>query len=98
RPPLTVTNTDGLIEALPNTEALVTIVCTEPLSAAEFWVGYDRIPMSPAGKPTEWDAKVLVTSPASCAVEMTSTAGVHGRGPSPMQMRLLPDREPAVTI
>jgi hypothetical protein len=98
RAPLTITNTDGLIEGLASTEALVTIVSTEPLSSADLWVGYERIPMSPTAKPTEWETRVVITSPASCAVEMTSTANVRGRGPSPMQMRLLPDREPLVVI
>jgi hypothetical protein len=98
RPTVTVTNTDGSIEAVAGTEAEVTAVSTEPLSAAEFWVGYERIPMMPTTRPTEWQAKVTVQGSAGCALVLTSTAEVRGHGPSPMLMRALPDREPSVVI
>jgi hypothetical protein len=96
--PVSVTNTDGLIESLVGSDAELTVVASEPLASAEFWVGGQALPLAPTTRPTEWQVKLSVQQNATCALEMTSEAGVTGHGPTPMLLRALADREPAVVI
>lgn len=100
-PPMTVTNTDGLIEALSGCVAMVTITTTEPLSSAMLTVDgqqWERLQMVSLGKPTEWRTQLSVVGNANCSLEMVSAAGVPGRGPAPMLLRALPDKPPVVVI
>jgi hypothetical protein len=100
-PPMTVGNTDGLIEALSGCIAMVTMTTTEPLSSATLTVDgqqWERLYMVSTGKPTEWRTQLIVVGNANCSLEMISAAGVPGRGPAPMLLRALPDKPPAVVI
>lgn len=99
-PPVTVTNTDGTVEGLVYSTATVTVVATEPLSSAT-WVlngGADRLPMNRLDRPEQWQVSFQITKAGSSALEMTSAAGVPGRGPSPMPVRPLVDKGPESAV
>ncbi len=96
--PVSVNNSDGLIEALQGCIATVTVTSNEPLASAFLTVDDFRREMIRVGKSTEWQIEVPLWDSANCSLEMISRAGVVGRGPSPMFLRALPDREPVVLI
>ena len=98
RSPVTVSNLDGLIEALMYSQVTMTLIATEPLASAVLTVDGWRVEMKPAGKPNEWQAQFPVYDNGFCSLEMTSIAGVVGTGPSPMVIRALPDRDPVMVI
>jgi hypothetical protein len=98
RGPLSVRNTDGLIEAPHGTEAAVTIVATEPLAAAVLKIGEKRIDAAPGGEPNVRTARLTVDNDRPWELEMTSDRGVAGGGPQSMQIRAVPDRPPLVRL
>ena len=93
-----VVNTDGLIEVLEGSLANITLVSTEPLASATLLFDGRKIEMQATTNPNEWTALTRVWSDGLSSLEMVSTAGVTGRGPSPMLIRALPDREPSLVI
>ena len=96
--PVWVTNSDGLIESLTGCEATIWVTSTEPLSSATLIVDDRRFEMNCPEKLTQWQVQIPIAANATCILEMKSIAGVAGRGPTPMLLKALPDREPAVVI
>ena len=96
--PAWVTNSDGLIESLIGCEATIWVTSTEPLSSATLIVDDRRYEMNCPEKLTQWQAQIPIAANATCSLEMKSTAGVVGRGPTPMLLKALPDREPSIFI
>ncbi len=100
RPPLTVTNTDGLIEAPAGTEALVTIAATEPLQSAQLRVGGQRVLMSRvAGEGDQVrQARVRVEKDLPYELDLISAREVAGGGPPTARVRAVPDAAPLVRL
>lgn len=100
RPPLTVTNTDGLIEAPAGTEALLTVTSTEPLQSALLRLPGQKVLMQPA--PGEDDrvcqAVVRVQRDGRYELDLISTRKVAGGGPSTMRLRAVPDSPPLARL
>lgn len=98
RPPLTVKNTDGLIEAPAGTTATVAVTATEPLQAALLTVGGEKVLMSRTDRDNVRTATFRITRSGPCELDMISTREVAGRGPAGMVVRALPDRPPLVRM
>ena len=98
RPPLTVSNADGLIEAPAGTEAAITLVASQPLASAMLVVGGQTIETAPADHPRERRATVTVGKDQSYSLSLVSIDGVGGSGPGTMMIRAIPDRPPLVQV
>ncbi|HEY7116347.1 MAG TPA: hypothetical protein VH475_07170 [Tepidisphaeraceae bacterium] len=102
RAPLSLHNTDGLIEAPQGTQALVAVVATEPLASA--WIrigggnGAQRVELAPTAEPNVRQGSIVVSKDQPCALEMTTDRGVVGRGPQSMKIRAVQDRPPLVRM
>ncbi|MDB5171267.1 MAG: putative rane protein, partial [Phycisphaerales bacterium] len=98
RQPLSVVNTDGLIEAPTGSEALLTIVSTEPLQSALLTVGGDKVLMERTSLENVRQARLQIRRDAAYELDLISTREVHGNGPAKMQIRATPDRPPLVRL
>ena len=98
RSSLNVRNTDGLIEAPQQTEAVVSVVATEPLASAVMIVDGKRSEMAATADHRVRQAHLVVTKDGPWELEMTSERGVVGRGPRGMQIRAVADRPPLVRL
>jgi hypothetical protein len=98
RPPLTVSNTDGLVEAPAGTEADVTFVGNVPLESATLRVGDQTIETTTTGDPRERRARLVVERDAPYALSLLSADRVAGAGPAAMAIRAIPDRPPLVRV
>ncbi len=98
RAPLTVTNTDGVVEAPVDTVAHLSILASEALQSAELEVAGQTIPMTPAIEPGVYQAKVPVTKDGPYHLRMISERGVPGNGPASMAIRAIPDRPPLARL
>jgi len=98
RPPLTVTNTDGLIEAPAGTQATVTITATEPLQSALLTVGGEKVLMSRTDRDNVRTATIKVAKPGPYSLDMISNREVPGGGPTGMFVRALSDQAPLVRV
>lgn len=98
RPPHTVTNTDGVIEAPQGSEALVTVTATEPLQSALLRVGPDKFLMTRAGEDDRIrQTRLQIRTDSRYELDLISTRDVAGagpQGPTAMQIRALADRPP----
>ncbi|HEV2292434.1 MAG TPA: discoidin domain-containing protein [Tepidisphaeraceae bacterium] len=98
RSPLTISNTDGLIEAPTGTKAQVTFVASEPLASAVLTIGDQRLETTPGDSPRERRATLSVTKDQPYALELVSTDNITGSGPGTMMIRGIPDRPPLVQV
>ncbi|MGB7160597.1 MAG: discoidin domain-containing protein, partial [Tepidisphaeraceae bacterium] len=98
RAPLTIANTDGLIEAPVGTQADVTVVASVPLSSAAIEVGGQKIDLSPGDNPSERRGTLAVSKDERWALAMTSADHVPGAGPPSLAIRAIPDRPPMVQV
>jgi hypothetical protein len=98
RPPFSVTNTDGLLEAPAGTEAMLTIVATEPLQSALLTFGGEKVLMERTGLENVRQVKLPIRKDASYELDLISTREVHGSGPAKMQIRATPDHPPLARL
>lgn len=98
RPPLVVTNTDGLVEAPVKSQALVAVTSTEPLSSATLSVGGVQVPMSKTVDPFVRQAMITVSRDEPYSVLLVSDRHVSGDGPATAMIHALPDRPPMVRV
>jgi hypothetical protein len=100
RPPATVANTDGLIEAPAGTETTVTITATEPLQSALLRMGSERILMTRGPRDGEnvRHATFKLTRTGPYDLDLISTREIAGGGPPGMVARALADRKPLVRL
>jgi hypothetical protein len=99
KPPMSVSNTDGVIEAPVGTEALVTVTATEPLQLALFTApGGDKALFSRAGADNVRQGRVSVQRDGRYQLDLVSTREVTGGGPATMEIRAQPDRPPVVRL
>jgi hypothetical protein len=95
KPPLSVTNTDGLIEAPVGSTATIEAVCTEPLTAATLVVGDRPIAMSATSQPNIRQCEITVERDAKLQLQLIG-ARISGSGPATMAIHALPDLPPVV--
>jgi hypothetical protein len=93
-----ITNTDGLIEALVGCQANITVKSTEPLLSATLMIDGQRIELARGSSESEWQGQFTIWANTTFSLDMVSTSGVLGHGPTPMLVRALPDREPVTQI
>ena len=100
RPPFSVTNTDGLIEAPAGTEATLAVTATEPLQSALLRIGDTKILMTrgPADPPHVRRATFKVDRTGPYELDLISTREVAGGGPPGLFVRALADRRPIVRL
>ncbi|HZK82131.1 MAG TPA: hypothetical protein VFC46_13710, partial [Humisphaera sp.] len=98
KPPLTVTNADGTIEAPAGAEALLTVVATEPLEAALLTIGDQKILMDSADGVNVRQATLQIQRDASYVLDLISTREVRGGGPGKMSIHATVDRPPFVHL
>jgi hypothetical protein len=98
RAPLSVRNTDGLIEAPQKSEAVVSVVGTEPLASATLGVDGKPVEMAATNEPNVRQARITILKDQACALELTSDRGVEWRGPQAMHIRAVADRPPLARI
>jgi hypothetical protein len=96
--PLVVTNTDGLIEGLVGCQVNFIVKATEPLSSATLTMDGQRLDMMRGPGDSEWQTQFSIWGNGTSTLDMVSTAGVVGHGPTPMVVRALPDRDPVTQI
>jgi len=100
RAALATHNTDGLIEAPQGTEAMLSVVATEPLSSAILVLKGEqkRVELLPTNEANIRQGKFTVARDQAMELEMVSERGVKGAGPVGMVMRSVADRPPLVRI
>ena len=98
RPPLVVTNSDGLIEAPRDTEATVTVTATEPLQSALLSIGRQKILMGRTERDNVRRATFKITETGPYELDLISTRDVAGTGPAGMYVRALADQKPLVRL
>ena len=100
RAPVTVTNTDGMIEAPAGTEVEMTIAATEPLQSALLRNGGEKILMSRAAADPanvrRATFKLSRTGPYE--LDLISTRDIAGGDPPGLFVRSLADRKPLVRL
>jgi hypothetical protein len=97
RESLTVSNTDGLIEAPVGTDAVMTVVATEPLASAELVLPDRTIPLAATAEANVWMASMRVERDAIYALKMSSLRGIAGSHEGGV-IRAIPDSPPLVTL
>src|SRR3954447_27008942 len=96
KPPQTVTNSDGVIEAPVGTEVTVGITATEPLQAALLTANGEKTMMARGGADGDAapesvrQARLTVTKQGPYQVDLISTRDQAGSGPPTMLIRALP--------
>lgn len=98
RVPMTVTNSDGLVEAPMGTTATIMVFSSEPLQSALLSVGGEKILMERTADDAVRRAELVLRKDAHCELDMISTREVAGSGPPTMQIRAIPDRAPVVRL
>jgi hypothetical protein len=98
RSPLTVSNTDGLVEAPTGTQATIEARSTQPLAEATIALGTERLAMTQTPDPTVRQAKLAVNKDQPYELLMVARNGVHGSGPNTTAIRATADRPPLVRL
>lgn len=98
RQPLTLSSTDGAIEAPVGTIAEVTIVASEPLKSASVLIGETRIETTGTQTSSSRQVKIPIVSDQKWTLEMLSEQSVAGVGPTDMAIRALPDSPPTARL
>jgi hypothetical protein len=102
KPPFTVANTDGTIEAPAGSEVVLTIVATEPLQSALLRMGDEKLLMEKTAdehvRQTTLRFKKDTPFESHYELDLISTREVRGGGPSGMVMRATADRAPVVRL
>jgi hypothetical protein len=95
KPPVTVTNTDGLIEAPVGSTASLEALCTEPLVSAILLVGGRPIPMSPTAQPNACQCDLPIERDVKLELQLVGRE-ISGNGPATMAIHAVPDLPPVV--
>ncbi len=102
KPPITVTNTDGVIEAPAGSEAQLTIIATEPLQSATLLPPgaekADKILMARGETDTARECRFPILRDGRYDLDLISTRDVLGAGPTSAVIHALPDRPPVAIL
>jgi hypothetical protein len=96
--PITVTNTDGLIEAPVNSKAVLTIFCSDPLQSALLTIGPDKILMSRTDDNAARRAAFNVTQDTAYTIDLISNREVAGSAPPGTRIHPLMDQPPVARL
>ena len=88
RPPATLTNTTGHIDAPAGTTVTVDVAATVPLRAATIAVGPDEVQTLPTPDPRVRRGTLTVHGDARLTVALTAADGTPGAGPRTARVRL----------
>ena len=100
RSPVTVTNTDGQVEAPAGTEVTLTVTATEPLQSALLRLPNDKVLMgrSPADPDNVRRASFKLERGGPYELDLISTREVAGSGPPAAALRIVSDRKPIARL
>ena len=100
KPPVTIRNTDGLVEAPAGTETTLIVTATEPLQSALLRLGDERLLMSRASGDPEnvRRATFKLETSGPYELDLISTREVAGSGPPGTVVRTVSDRKPIVRL
>lgn len=98
RSPLSTHNSDGLIEAPQGSEAVLAIVCTEPLHSAFIVTSGIRREMTATSEPNVHQTQLSINKDQTYELELISVRGVAAKGPQNLHIRAVPDRPPLVRL
>lgn len=98
RPPVTLSNVDGVIDALVGTKVSLALIATEPLEKALLQLGDQRLPMSPTADPNVWQAELLISRSLVAELRMTSRGQQSSRIAAALTIRAQPDRLPVAQL
>jgi hypothetical protein len=96
--PASTTNSDGRIEAPAGTQVTLGVTSTEPLKAALLSVNGERLLMDQQPDNRVAHAQFVVRSTGAYSLDLISSRGVPGTGPSGMMIRSVPDLPPQVRL
>src|SRR5205085_216576 len=93
--PKSIVNDDGVLEAPVGTEALVDLVCTEPVASAMVVVDGKRLVSQQTAEPNVYRVSIPITHSTPYQVELRSDRGVAGIVPSGTMIRVSSDAKVA---
>jgi len=98
RNPLTVSNTDGVIEALVGTKITFALVATEPLRSAEMIVEGKKLPLTTTSDPHVVQTDFSISRSVNAELSLVSSEGLAADVPAKLTIRAQPDREPVARL
>lgn len=100
RPPATIANTDGLVEAPVGTDVTLAITTTEPLQSALLRIGEQKVLMrrAPGDPENVRRASFKVARSIAYELDLISTRETAGGGPPGTVIRAVADRKPLVRL
>jgi len=93
---LNVENTDGLVEAPVGSDAVISVLATEPLKSAQLVVDSTPLEMGRTVDPRTRECRIHIDKDAKLALRLLSDRGVAGTGPSTMAIHAVADLPPIV--
>jgi hypothetical protein len=98
RSPLTVSNTDGVIEAVVGTKVTLALVSTEPLRSAEIKLDDKKIALTATSDPHVVQTELTLAKTANAELTLVSDEGLAAEVPTRLTIRAQPDREPVARL
>ena len=98
REPLTITNTDGLIEAPVGSKATVRVVASETLRSATITTPDGVLELSHTIEGSVMQLTIPVSRDRPYTLTLVSDKELVGHGPTGSQIRAIPDRPPYVRL
>jgi hypothetical protein len=96
--PMTVTNSDGRIEAPVDTDVTLKIFCSEPLQSAMLAIGSTRILMSRTDDDAVRSATFKIRNDSAYSIDLISEREVAGAGPAGTRIRALLNQPPIARL
>jgi len=98
RSPLTVSNTDGVIEGVVGTKVSLAVVCTEPLRAAELKLENQKIALAATSDPHVVQTELTLSKSARGELNLISSEGLAAEIPARLTINAQGDREPLARL
>jgi hypothetical protein len=98
RNPLTVSNTDGVIEGVVGTKVTLALVCTEPLRFAELKLDNTKLTLAATSDPHVVQTELTLTNSSKGELSLISTEGLATEVPARLTINAQPDREPVARL
>ncbi|HEV8606178.1 MAG TPA: hypothetical protein VGQ99_12470 [Tepidisphaeraceae bacterium] len=95
---LTISNTDGAIEAVVGTKITLALVCTEPLRSAQLKLGDQKIALAATSDPHVVQTEITLSKSGNAELSLTSSEGLSAEVPARITIRAQPDREPVARL
>jgi hypothetical protein len=98
KPPINLSNGDGIFEVPAGSQAIIEVVATEPLSSARLYVGDTSVTLDRTVNPAIWQCRIVTAHDSPLRLELKATNTLAGSGPAGMHVKALPDQEPVVQL